>query len=113
MATCETELGGVKLPKGAHMLVLYGSGNDDESHFECPRTFNVARGNNGTHVAFGVGIHRCIGASLARMEIKVAAKELIKRVSNIKLAIPAEEVSYHPTVATHSISSLPITLTRR
>ena len=113
MATCDTELGGVKLPKGAHMLVLYGSGNDDERHFECPRTFDLSRGNTGSHVAFGVGIHRCIGASLARMEIKVAAKELIKRVSNIKLAIPEEEVAFQPTVATHSISSLPITLSRR
>lgn len=113
MATCETELGGVKLPKGAHMLVLYGSGNDDERHFECPRTFDVSRGNTGSHVAFGVGIHRCIGASLARMEIKVAAKELIKRISNIKLAIPVEEIAFQPTVATHSISSLPITLSRR
>lgn len=113
MATCDTELNGVKLPKGAHMLVLYGSGNDDERHFECPRTFDLSRGNTGSHVAFGVGIHRCIGASLARMEIKVAAKELIKRVSNIKLAIPEEEVAFQPTVATHSISSLPITLSRR
>ena len=113
MATCDTELGGVKLPKGAHMLVLYGSGNDDESHFNCPRTFDVSRGNTGTHVAFGVGIHRCIGASLARMEIKVAARELIKRVSDITLAIPAEDVTYQKTVATHSISSLPITLKKR
>lgn len=113
MATRDTELGGVKLPKGAHMLVLYGSGNDDETRFECPRTFDASRGNVGNHVAFGVGIHRCIGASLARMEIRVAAKELIKRVGNITLAIPAEEVTYHPTVATHSISSLPLTLTRR
>lgn len=113
MATCDTELGGVKLPKGAHMLVLYGSGNDDETHFDCPRTFDVSRGNTGTHVAFGVGIHRCIGASLARMEIRVAAKELIKRVCDIQLAIPADGVSYQPTVATHSISALPITLARR
>jgi cytochrome P450 len=113
MTTRETELGGTKLPKGAHMLVLYGSGNDDESHFDCPRNFDVSRGNTGTHVAFGVGIHRCIGASLARMEIRVAAKELIKRVRNIRLAIPAEEVAYQRTVATHSISSLPFTLERR
>lgn len=113
MATRDCELGGTKLPKGAHMLVLYGSGNDDESHFECPRKFNVSRGNNGTHVAFGVGIHRCIGAALARMEIRVAAKELIKRVNNINLAIPVEDVTYQPTVATHSISALPITLSGR
>lgn len=113
MATCDTELGGVKLPKGAHILVLYGSGNDDETRFECPRTFNMARTNNGSHVAFGVGIHRCIGASLARMEIKVAARELVRRVREIRLAIAPEDIRYQPTVATHSISALPVTLTRR
>ncbi|MFT3930628.1 MAG: cytochrome P450 [Spongiibacteraceae bacterium] len=113
MATKETVLGGQKLPAGAHMLVLYASGNDDEAQFECPRNFDTTRGNIGSHVAFGVGIHRCIGASLARMEIKVAAKELIKRLRDFKLAIPVEEVKYQPTVATRSIESLPMTFTRR
>lgn len=113
MTTRETVLGGRKLPKGAHMLVLYASGNDDEKQFACPRTFDLNRGNIGTHVAFGVGIHRCIGSSLARMEIKVAARELAKRVENIRLAIPAEEITYLPTVATHSIERLPLTFARR
>lgn len=113
MTTRETVLGGQALPKGAHMLVLYASGNDDEAQFACPRNFDINRGNIGTQVAFGVGIHRCIGSSLARMEIKVAARELVKRVDNIKLAVPVEEISYLPTVATHSIARLPLTLTRR
>ena len=51
--------------------------------------------------------------SLARMEIKVAAREIVKRLDNIKLAVPVEEISYLPTVATHSIARLPLTLTRR
>lgn len=113
MTTRETELGGRKLPKGAHMLVLYASGNADEARFECPQKFDVGRGNLGSHVAFGVGIHRCVGASLARMEINVAARELIKRVADLKLAIATEDIRYQPTVATHSISSLPVTCTRR
>ena len=113
MTTRETVLGGQKLPKGAHMLVLYASGNDDETQFECPAKFDLNRGNLGTHVAFGVGIHRCIGSSLARMEIKVAARELVKRVENIKLAVPVEEIGYLPTVATHSIERLPLTFARR
>lgn len=113
MAVKETELGGQKLPEGAHLLVMYASGNDDEEKFECPRHFDTARSNLGSHVAFGVGIHRCVGASLARMEIKVAARELIKRIDNIKLAVPAEELKYLPTVATHTIAALPITFTKR
>jgi cytochrome P450 len=113
MSTRETVLGGQKLPKNAHMLVLYASGNADEAQFECPQSFDTTRGNLGSHVAFGVGIHRCIGASLARMEIKVAARELIKRLDNLKLTIPLSEVKYQPTVATRSIESLPLTFTRR
>jgi len=113
MTTKEVELGGTKLPAGAHLLVLYASGNDDDSKFECPRNFDLNRSNLGSHVAFGVGVHRCIGASLARMEIKVAAREIVRRISDIKLAVPVEEIRYLPTVATHSIANLPLTLKRR
>ncbi|HEY9546017.1 MAG TPA: cytochrome P450 [Solimonas sp.] len=113
MTTCEVELGGTKLPKDAHLLVLYASGNDDESQFECPRNFDLTRSNLARHVAFGVGVHRCIGASLARMEIKVAARELVRRIGEIKLAIPVEQITHLPTVATHTIEKLPLTLSRR
>jgi cytochrome P450 len=113
MTTCETELGGVKLPKHAHMLVLYASGNDDETRFACPRDFDIGRANLMQHVAFGVGVHRCIGAALSRMEIKVAAREIQKRLADIRLAVPAEQITYLPTVATRSIEHLPLHLKRR
>jgi cytochrome P450 len=113
MTTKEVDLGGKKLPAGAHLLLLYGSANDDDKEFSCPRTFDVNRTNLGRHVAFGTGVHRCIGAPLARMEIKVAAREIIKRLDHIKLAVPLEEISYLPTIATHSIRSLPLTFSRR
>ena len=113
MTTREVRLGGRLLPKDAHLLVLYASGNDDESQFACPRNFDVNRSNLGKHVAFGVGVHRCVGAALARMEIKVAAREVVKRLDNIRLAVPAEQITYLPTVATHSIERLPLTLARR
>ena len=113
MTTREVELGGKLLPKGAHMLLMYASGNDDETQFACPRDFDLNRGNLGKHLAFGGGPHRCIGLSLARMEIRVAAREVVKRLKDIQLAIPVEEITYLPTVATHSIERLPITFTRR
>src|SRR5262249_17816753 len=106
-------VGGKLLPKGAHMLVMYASGNDDERVFKCPREFDMNRTNLGQHVAFGNGVHRCIGAALARMEIKIAAREVARRLDNIKLAVPVEELRYLPTVATHTIMNLPLTLTRR
>jgi cytochrome P450 len=113
MTTREVELGGRLLPNRAHLLVLYASGNDDETVFECPRRFDPNRSNLGKHVAFGVGVHRCIGASLSRMEIKVAAREITRRIGNIKLAVSIEEIQYLPTVATRTIRHLPLSLSRR
>ena len=113
MTTREAEVGGKILPKGAHMLLLYASANDDESVFPCPRQFDLTRANLGRHVSFGGGIHLCVGLSLARMEIKVAAREIVRRLDKIKLAIPGESITYLPTVATHSIARLPITFARR
>jgi cytochrome P450 len=113
MTTKEVELGGKLLPKGAHLLLLYASGNDDESSFPCPRNFDTTRPNLARHLTFGNGIHRCIGLALARMEIKVAAQELARRLENFKLTIPVEAIVYFPTVATRHAMSLPLTFSRR
>jgi cytochrome P450 len=113
MTSREVTLGGKRLPDRAHLLVLYASGNDDETVFDCPRRFDLNRSNLGKHVAFGVGVHRCIGAALSRMEIKVAASEVTKRIDNIKLAVPVKDIEYMPTVATRTIKKLPLTLSRR
>lgn len=110
--TRDVELGGKFLPKGTQMLVVFESGNDDETEFACPQQFDTERSNLGRHVAFGGGVHRCIGAALARMEIKVAARELARRVAQVKLTIPEEKVEYLPTVATHTIKHLPLILVR-
>lgn len=109
----EVQLGGKTLPAGAHLLNVYGSGNHDPAQFPDPLEFNIDRPNLGRHVVFGGGAHRCIGLALARMEVKVVARELIKRIDNIRLDIAPEEIRYTPTVATHTIASLPITFTRR
>jgi cytochrome P450 len=113
MTTRATELGGQALPEGAHMLVLYSSGNDDETKFECPREFDVDRTNVGSHLAFGMGIHRCIGAALARMEIAVAARELVRKVKSISLNIEDDDIRFQQSVAVHAMESLPMTIEPR
>ena len=95
------------------MLLVYGSGNDDETVFPDPRKFDLERPNLGRHVAFGGGPHRCVGLALARMETKVAAREIARLMKDIKLAIPEEDIRYTKTVATRTIESLPITFSRR
>lgn len=113
MTTREVTINGTTIPAHAHMLLVYGSGNDDETVFPEPGKFDIERPNLGRHVAFGGGPHRCIGLALARMEVKVAAREIVRQMKNIKLAIPESEIRYTPTVATRTIESLPITFEAR
>lgn len=111
--TREVELGGMVLPAHVQLCILFASANDDEAVFPCPRTLNVERTNIGNNLTFGAGIHRCIGAALARMEIKIAAQEIIRRLDDIRLAMPLEDITYLPTLATQTIERLPLTFKRR
>lgn len=112
-AMADTVLGGTAIPNGAQVCILYASANDDDAKFPHPRKLDWQRPNLGTHLTFGSGIHRCIGVALARMEIKLAAQEVIRRLKDIRLAIPVEELTYLPTLATHTLERLPLTFARR
>lgn len=105
-------IGGVNIPAGSQVCVMFASANDDETQFECPRELDIDRHNTQTHLTFGMGIHRCVGAPLARMEIRVAAQEIIRRLDDIKLAIPLDELSYVDTLVTHTLTRLPLTFRR-
>lgn len=113
MTTREVELGGKTLPEGAHILLAYGSLNFDEREFACPHDFDVDRPNLTKQLAFGAGAHRCIGAALARMELKVAAREIVRKLDRIRLMMPVENLTYVPSIATHRIAYMPISFTRR
>jgi cytochrome P450 len=113
VTTKDVELGGVALPKGSQILLLYASGNRDGAEFPAADTFDPTRKNLLRHVTFGTGTHRCIGAALARMEIKTVAREIGRRFDNIRLAVPLDELYYIPSIATHSLASLPLTFSRR
>ncbi len=111
--TREVELGGKTIPADSHMLLLFASGNFDEREFACPHVFDPARANLGRHLSFGAGSHRCVGISLARMEIKVAAREIIRRLDNFKLEIAIEDIQFVPTISTRTMTSLPVSFSRR
>jgi len=106
-------LGGTRIPANSQICILFASANDDDTQFSCPRNLDITRPNITKHVTFGAGIHLCIGAALARMEIKVAAHEIIKRLDNIRLTIPVEELTYLPSLATQTLERLPLTFSRR
>jgi cytochrome P450 len=83
----DTELGGVHVPAGSYLVLLLTSANRDERHFECPEQFDVARRTIHDHVAFGYGPHFCIGAPLARIELRIAFERLLTRLGNIRLDV--------------------------
>lgn len=83
--TCVVELGGATIPKGARVMVHFGSANRDDELFSAPERFDVCRPDVGKHVAFGKGIHFCIGAPLARLELRTVLPLLFKRLPNLRL----------------------------
>lgn len=86
--TEDTEVGGVKLPKGAALSIRYGAGNHDAAQFPDPSVPKLDRKNAGRHLAFGVGEHHCPGATLSRFEQNCAWDILLDRVKNMR---PVEE----------------------
>jgi cytochrome P450 len=73
-------IGGVDLPEGTNVLLLLGSGNHDETVFPDPERIDLERDNASRHLSFGLGIHFCLGAPLARLEAKVVLEELTARL---------------------------------
>jgi cytochrome P450 family 142 subfamily A polypeptide 1 len=82
--TQDTELRGKQLKRGQHIVLAYPSANRDENEFEDPDTFRIDR--NPTHVAFGLGSHFCLGANLARMEMRVAIEQVLRRMRDMEYA---------------------------
>jgi cytochrome P450 len=113
VTTKEVELGGRSLPEGAHVMILFASGNDDAAIFPCPRKFDPTRKNAARHLSFGGGMHFCAGVSLAKMELKIAVRETLKRLKEIKLAVAVEDIRYVPSPSIRAIESLPLTFARR
>ena len=75
--------------------------------FSNPDTFDIARYPN-PHVAFGSGIHHCLGATLARLEGQEALKLLVERFPNLRLELPEEQLSYQPSITFRSLKTLPV-----
>jgi cytochrome P450 len=82
----DATVGSTRIRKGERLLLAYLSGNRDESVFPDPFRFDVRRVNAEDHVAFGIGVHFCLGAHLARMELRAFFRELLPRLESIELA---------------------------
>jgi cytochrome P450 len=92
-ATRDVEVGGCPIPKGAGILALVGSANRDEGHYDRPDAWDPHRESK-PHVAFGTGIHQCLGMHLARLELRIGLNAVLDRLPNLRPdpAYPAPEI---------------------
>ncbi len=108
--TRETELGGVAIPEGATLTLLWGSANRDSSEFADPDAFDLDRPNSKGHLAFGHGTHFCLGASLARLEARVAIEAMLDSGDSIAFACDPHNLRIAPSLFIRKLEALPIRL---
>jgi cytochrome P450 len=104
----DTELGGQPLKRGEQIVALLASDNRDETQFPDADRFDIAREPN-RHIAFGTGIHACLGATLARLEGQIAFTALLSHIPNLTLAIPRDEVEWRAGTFLRGLTRLPVT----
>ena len=107
VVTSETELGGCPLPKGSRIVVVFASANRDERLFADPDGFDPDREHLRDHLAFGKGIHFCIGANLSRLEGRVALEELSKRIDSFTLP-GSNTFEYFPSFILRGLTRLDV-----
>jgi cytochrome P450 len=108
-ATEDLPIGDVVIPAGEQVLIATSSANWDPAQFPGPDRLDLGRDTSG-HVAFGHGIHYCLGAPLARMEAEVALGALLSRFPALSLAVPAQELRWRPVSLMNGLESLPVRL---
>ena len=101
------QVSGTSVPYGAMVLAVLGSANHDEGRFVDPETLDLARSPN-PHVAFGQGPHYCLGAPLARLEGQIAFETLLRRFSDLQLAVPVESLPWRRGVFLRGVERLPL-----
>ncbi|MGW1895101.1 cytochrome P450 family protein [Streptomyces sp. NPDC002004] len=105
----DVTIGNAVIPAGSRVWVSIASANRDEREFPSPEVFDPGRAP--AHLAFGHGVHYCLGAPLARLEAEIAIRSLLKRFPDLELAVSADELEWWPTFHKRGLSSLPV-LTR-
>jgi cytochrome P450 len=105
----DVTLHGYTIKKGTPIFPMLAAANHDPRVFENPDTFDIRRSPN-PHLGFGFGMHFCLGAQLARMETKVALRNLFDRYPNLRLAVDPSELEYQNLPGWHRHASLPVVL---
>ncbi|MET7408185.1 cytochrome P450 [Streptomyces parvulus] len=110
-ATEDIELGGETIGAGSTVVVSLLAANRDPRRFENPDALDVRRAARG-HLAFGHGVHQCLGQQLGRIEMRAGFAGLLRRFPDLSLAIPADEVPLRTDMNIYGVHELPVTWTR-
>lgn len=109
----DTELGGYPLKAGEMVFLRYGAANRDERQFECPNDLDIHRKNAGSQLAFGSGVHHCVGSPLARQELNLGFPALLDRLQNFRLDPDKPEPVAEPSVILRNLPELHIKFDKR
>jgi cytochrome P450 len=108
MALADITVGDVTIRAGEGVIILLNSANRDADIFDDPDTLDLTRANARQHVAFGYGIHQCLGQPLARMELQIVLPEVFRRLPNLRIE-PGRDVTFKQTSAAYGPSFMPVT----
>jgi cytochrome P450 len=97
------------IPAGETVFLCLAAAHRDPRRFPSPDRFDVTRSDN-AHLAFGHGIHHCLGSALARLETEVAVSTLLHRFPDLALAVPADQLTWRPSFRSRGLRELPVTL---
>jgi cytochrome P450 PksS len=103
----DVTIAGVTIPRGEMVFAVLASANRDDRQFEHADTLDLAREPN-RHLAFGQGVHFCLGAPLARLEGQIAINTLLRRIPDLRLAVPRQALRRRPGLVLHGFESLPV-----
>ncbi|HSY79032.1 MAG TPA: cytochrome P450, partial [Verrucomicrobiae bacterium] len=103
------QLGGAEIPAGAIAMMIVAAADRDPAQFKDPDKFDITRDPN-EHVAFGEGIHFCIGAPLARMEARITFEAMLERFPRLRLKDPAMKPVYKGSYFLRGLESLPLAI---
>ena len=105
----DIEIDGTTVPRGSVLAVMLEAAHRDPAHFAAPNTLDITRDHN-AHLAFGHGIHYCVGAPLARMQAAIAIGALVDRFPRISLARTPEQLRWRPSRDARGLVELPVFL---
>ena len=109
VATEDVEVAGQLIRAGEGVIIANSMADRDAAVFEEPGRLDIRRKNANAHLAFGYGIHQCIGQMLSRIELRIVHDKLWRRIPSLSLAVPFEELQFREETSVYGIRSLPVT----